>query len=155
MADDPIQTSDPTTVAANDAGAASDAGATPADPQAPQKSPLDILEELLKDSKKGADGGAGDASGSDAASTSSAETPPPATGEMTPEERAALDAKIAEQAAKDQQVMQQTLQGLESVKTSPQYQAKVEQETKQAEEKQHEDEEHDGHQIRQLGHTTI
>jgi hypothetical protein len=140
---------------------------TTTDGQKNQKSPLDILEELLADSKKNsAAGTATDQAGNEAAvaaptgggGEAPAEAASQATnapGEMTPEERAALDAKIAQQQIEDQQTMQQTLAGLAEVSTTPQYQARVQQQAEEIEKQKQHQQEQDGHEIRQLKHTTI
>lgn len=148
-ANDPQQpvASDPTAsaVGSNSGGAQAD----------DQKSPLDILEQLLKDSKK--DEAASDQAASPQtpglAAPGGEESAQPAA--LTPEQIAELDAKLAAQREIDQQKVEQTLSELNSVKTSPQYQARVQQQQQEDQEKQEEAVEHDGHQIRQVSHTKI
>lgn len=137
----------------------------PAASAADQKSPLDILEQLLKDSKKddatapaASNPGASDPGGivgsgaSEAAPGGDAAAQPAV---LTPEQIAELDAKLAAQRELDQQKVEQTLHELDSVKVSPQYQARVQQQEEEAHQKQEEAIEHDGHQIHQIGHTKI
>lgn len=125
------------------------------DPQTPpqnaatdpnQKSPLDILEEIL--SEKGAS--AGDPGGMQAEASVAPVVPEPP--QPTAEELAQLEAA---RLAQDQAELQQKQAELQTITQTPQYQARVEQE--EAAKQQHDQQEtaQEGFEIKQIEHTKI
>lgn len=106
-----------------------------------QKNPLDVLEELLKDS-----GGAG-------------ADPKAVADQKTEEEKARqmaeLEQKMAEQAKIDEQNIAAQQQLMESLKQTPQYQARVQQNEQKEQEKQEEETAGKGFEITQLKHDTV
>ncbi len=132
MNDDTTQQAVPTDPAASaDDSAASDQ---------PQKNPLDVLEELLKDS-------------------GSAGADPKAVAKQTEEDKARqmeeLQQKIAQQAAIDEQKIAEQQKLLESLKETPQYQARVQQEEQKVQDKSQEDSAGKGFEITQLDHDKV
>jgi hypothetical protein len=146
----PTPPADPTSVVP------SDSTAPAADPNAPQKSPLDILEEILGDAaKSGAAPGAGAAPGTAGSADAPAEPPKPqipAEPQISPEE---LAAKEAAQKAKDEADILQKQAELQTITQTPEYHARVEQNAA-AEASAHEhDTDGQGFEIIQLEHKKL
>ncbi len=149
-----------------DPGAVSVATQQPpaSDPPADQKSPLDILEEILGDAAK--KGGAGAAAGavptSDAPNTPADPTmsadrqaqppPPPQEPAMTIEEAEAIKQAHLEA---DQVALQQKVAELQTITQTPQYQARVEQNTAAATTSEEQTNSQAGFEIVQLEHKKI
>ncbi len=124
---------------------ASLAADAPADDQS-QKSPLDILEELLKESGN---------SGASSQPTAPAAEP----GQPTEEEKAKkleeLQEKMAEQAIEDKENIAKQQELLESLKQTPQYQARVQQNEEKAQTEADKDTAGQGFEITQLKHDKV
>lgn len=118
---------------------------TPA-PATDDKNPLDVLEELLKDS--GGSGGGG---------AQPAQTPQ--NGELSEEElaqkRAEFEQKQVEQQQVDAQKLAQQHELLKTLKDTPQYQARVHQEEEKVQEKEAEEQAADGYEVTQLKHDKV
>ena len=116
--------------------------------QGDDKNPLDVLEELLKDSGGGAAGAAGG---------KGAEAPKP--GELSEEEleqkRQEFEQKQAEQAQVDAQQLAQQHELLKTIKDTPEYQARVQQQEEAAAESEQKQQASDGFEITQLDHDKI
>lgn len=165
MADDPLAALgglDPTGVpvpGGNDPGAADpgavDPGAAPADGGAGQKSPLDVLEELLKESQAKA-GAAGQGPG--APGGMGAMEPAPDPNQPTPEQlqlQAEMEEKLRQQAIIDQQHLEEQRVALGQIKDTPQYKARVQQDQDKVDEQQSKQSAGQGFDIKQLEHTKI
>ena len=111
-----------------------------ATPAADDKDPLDVLEELLKDS-----GGGG--------------APPAKPGELTEAElaqkRADFEEKKAEQLTADAKQLAQQQELLKTLTDTPQYKARVQQDEEKAEEDQQTGIALDGFEITQLDHDKV
>jgi hypothetical protein len=125
------------------------------DPSQPaQKSPLDILEEILRESKDQGGGGP-------AGPGQPPEPEGPVVGEdgLTDEERAAQqaerEAEKERQRQEDAAALQQQLQALKTIDQTPQYQARVAQEQAEVAADAAKDAALDGFEIFQLKHTKI
>lgn len=116
-------------------------------PATDDKNPLDVLEELLRDS------GGGGASGGAAAPA------PSKPGELTEEElaqkRVEFEEKKAEQTVIDSEQLAKQQELLKTLKDTPQYQARVQQEEEKVEESQKAAVASDGFEITQLDHDKI
>lgn len=121
----------------------------PAQAGAPQKSPLDMLEDILADAQKKDQAKKGE---TEAAAKAEAEAK--AAAEKAAQE-AALEAEKLRQQQEDELQLKQKQEELKTIVETPQYQARVDQQ--QAEEQKHaaEDAAGAGFQITQLGHTKI
>jgi len=112
----------------------------------PQKNPLPALEELLKESK-------GEAPAVDPA-VAAAEAAAQAS-----EAAAKEDARIAELGASHQQLDKAALQAevarLAAIKNTPEYQARIEQDTAKTQTEQQARSDSQGYGINQLGHIKI
>lgn len=106
------------------------------------KNPLDVLEELLKDSGAGG-----------------AKTDPAKPAELTEEEleqkRIEFEQKQAEQAQVDAQQLEQQKELLQTIKDTPQYQARVQQQEEAAAESEQKQQASDGFEITQLDHDKV
>ncbi len=127
------------------AGLLDPAGGAPA---GDQKNPLDVLEELLKESqaKIGPPGGG-----------KAADAPAEPAG-PTPEQlqqQAELEERLRQQAVLDQQAIEKRRIELLGLKDTPQYQARVQQDQAKADDLQSKDTAGQGFQILQLDHTKI
>lgn len=129
------------------------AAPTPAPAGAPgaQKSPLDVLEDILNESK-----GAGGAGADPAAAKAAAEAQVAAdAAKAEAEAMAQVQADMEKQRVEDQQQLQQQISNLSSIKDTPAYQARVAQD----EEKKRQDaataSAGEGFDIVQLGHTKV
>lgn len=115
-------------------------------PATDDKNPLDVLEELLKDS-----GGSG--------SGGSQPAQDPQNGELSEEElaqkRAEFELKQQEQQEVDAQKLAQQQELLKTLKDTPQYQARVHQEEEKEQEKEAEEQAGDGYEVTQLKHDKI
>lgn len=115
----------------------------------PQKSPLDMLDELLKDAKGGAPAG-------DAADPAVAEaTAAAATAQAEAGDQALVDELGALHKEKDEAALQAEVDRLASIKNSPEYQARTEQATAQEATDQQSAADNQGFDIKQVGHTKI
>lgn len=122
-------------------------------PAAPSKSPLEILEEMLQASRtqgpaaldtNALDGGQPAAS---PAAPAAAEEPQPTQADT----QAAMDAH----AIVDQEQIQQQLAQMQEIKNTPEYQARIAQDSAKATEEASKNAQGDGFQIKQLGHTKL
>jgi hypothetical protein len=115
----------------------------------PQKSPLDMLEDILADAQKKDQAKKGEV---EAAAKAEAEAK--AAAEKAAQE-AALEQEKVRQQQEDEALLHQKQEELKTIVETPEYQARVEQQT--AEEQKHADETAAGagFQITQLGHTKI
>ena len=125
-----------------------DSQATPVDPAASKKSPLDVLEEILQDSK----GKAQSSTPNDQAAASDDQVAVPV---VDPEEEARKAAEIEAQKQADQQAIAIKQQEIENMKQSPQYQAAVEQKEEEVQEQTQQQDFMKGNEIRQLEHKKI
>jgi hypothetical protein len=130
----------------------------------PQKSPLDILEELLNDTK--AKGGA---KGKSSAALPGVNPGVPDGGAADEAAEAAAKAeeaaKAAEEAERQRIIAQRKLEdeqhliaqraAMEELKNTPQYQARVQQDQQEEEEHKQHDEAVQGYEIKQLEHKKI
>ena len=133
-----------------------DSGTAPA---AGKKSPLDVLEEILNDAQaksgQAAAGAAGGGDSSAAAADPAASSLQGATSASDDEQLAVIEAHAAEQAVADQAEIQQRLAAIEALKTSPENQARVEQEQTKAAQADEQSASGQGFQIVQLQHDKI
>lgn len=129
----------------------------PTDPQIPSdQNPLDVLESILAEAKQkagqkapaGAGSGGNDQDASASGTTTDPATPP-VPPPPTPEEIA------AKEAAHQAEIEQQKQQLMAQITQTPEYQARVVQETEKAEEQIKSAAGGDGFQIQQLQHTKI
>lgn len=145
----PPDPANPAASVAADPSAVSDPGAQAGAGAAPGPSPLDILEQILNESKQGDKGGGAtpsDAPAQPAPSPVPVETPP--APQVDPEE---LARREAEEAAK----LEAQRQELATIKDTPQYHAKVEQEEAQKVASQSAAQSGQGYEIVQLSHKKI
>ena len=112
--------------------------AAPAD----DKNPLDVLEDILKDAK---------AKGTNQKGPS----PEEIAAQQEAEALQKAQQMQAEHRVQDQQEILAQISQLETIKDTPEYHAKVEQEQQAQEEKADEQQAQDGFQIYQLGHKKI
>lgn len=103
------------------------------------KNPLDVLEEILNQSKK-----------EDTAQQAEAQQAAAEQAEM-----AQAQQEMAAQRREDQAKIQQQLEQLKTIEDTPQYQARVEQEAAKVQEKQDSENGTKGNEIRQIQHTKI
>lgn len=116
----------------------------------PQKNPLDVLEELLNDAKAGAQAPAGVAPAAPDQSATPLAAPEPAG--PTPEQLAQME---AEREAQDQAEAQAKLNEIQSVQSTPEFQARIQQDQAAVQQKAQETTAQDGFEIIQLDHTKI
>ncbi len=151
MAADDTQIADPLAGMAGGLSGADPASDPAADPAA-QRNPLDVLEELLKESqaKVGAPGGGLPGGGTG---------PVPAEpAGPTPEQlqaQAEMEERLRQQAVIDQQAIEERRAELEQIKNTPQYQARVQQDQEKADQQQTQQAAGQGFDIKQLEHTKI
>jgi len=111
------------------------------------KNPLDVLEELLKDSG----GGSGAAPADPKKDLKEGEL----TDEELAEKRQAFEEKKAEQTKVDAEDIVQQKVLLQSIKETPEYMARVQQDQDKADSAQSNEEASAGFEINQLGHDKI
>ncbi len=115
------------------------------DPAAPQKSPLDVLEEILNEAQA-------------KQSATAAENEQSAEAQKAAEEEAKLAEVKAQEAAQVQQDLiatEQQKQAIQAETNSDAYKARVQQETQKKTDEEHHAEETKGYEIIQLGHTKV
>ncbi len=116
----------------------------PADPAAGGgKSPLDMLEQILKDQKQ---------EGAEAPATPVAAPVVPAEPLISPEE---LQAQQAAHKAQDEVDLKAKIAELETIKQTPEYQARVEQNAQAQTQAEEAHSGQEGFEIRQLDHTKV
>ena len=124
-------------------------------PAKAQKSPLDILEEILKE----ADSQDAAKAGSTPSAAAPASPDPAVTPEQTAEADAAVQAQIAQQQEaqrqQDQIALQQQIEALKTISDTPQFQAAQEQHQEEQDVRDSEDVGRVGNEIRQLEHIKI
>jgi hypothetical protein len=109
-----------------------------ATPATPQKSPLDVLEEILGNAP--GETGAQPDPAAQAAATAAAEEA----------EKQRLAAEIARQREADQQALQTKLGELANISQTPAYQARVQQDEQKKQEAAQKQADNDGYEIHQL-----
>ncbi|HYD34660.1 MAG TPA: hypothetical protein VD999_01190 [Vitreimonas sp.] len=119
----------------------------------PQKSPLEILEEILGDAKNKA--GAGAPAAESAQSAGAVAADPAATSADEAAKLAEIQARIEQQKIVDQQLLTQQLADLKQIEQTPEYQAKVSQEHAKEEADAAKVAATDGFEIVQLGHKKV
>lgn len=119
-------------------------------PAGDDKNPLDILEELLRDS-----GGSGGGAAGGPAEPAKPEEPAEPTPEEKAKAREEIEQKMADQAVVDAQHVAEQQELLKSLKDTPQYQARVHQDQEKAENSQANQVASDGFEIDQLEHDKI
>lgn len=137
--------------AGDDAFVAGAAGADPATDPAAQKNPLDVLEELLKESQAKVGGGSMPGMPGDPGAAAEPAGPTPEQLQL----QAEYEEKLRQQAILDQQALEQKRAELEEIKHTPQYQARVQQDQEKADVQQAKSSAGQGFDIKQLEHTKI
>lgn len=124
---------------------------SPASAPSGQKSPLDILEEILKESDAQKTGVAGAGSDSASGQAAAGDEPQPSDEEL----QAQIQQQQEAQRLADEAALKQQIEELKTINQTPQYQAAQAQDQAEADERQHEADELVGLEIRQLEHTKI